>query len=172
MDRPPPSAELPHSHDGAVERDVQRAYDPMGDLEPLDPEAPQLFENREGHNLQRELDLAEDLGIRPIAPEGPDFDRMVNADTIKWAVLADESLLVEPAYVDQEEISHAVLSGGEPVLAAGTADISGNAEHGYWGARIDNHSGHFLPSAESLQRGVDAFAAYGITFPPDSQQIR
>jgi hypothetical protein len=33
------------------------------------------------------------------------------------------------------------------------------------GIEISNYSGHYRPSIESLQIGIDAFALLGITFP-------
>ncbi|WP_460791599.1 hypothetical protein, partial [Micromonospora sonneratiae] len=84
--------------------------------------------------------------------------------------LPDGTLLVQPHDVYQQEISHAVLSRGGPVLAAGTADIVGDAESGYFGVRIDNHSGHFLPSADSLRIGVTAFGDFSVDFSPETQE--
>jgi hypothetical protein len=49
-------------------------------------------------------------------------------------------------------------------MAAGQADIAGTSGQ-YFGLSIDNHSGHFMPSAESLRIGIDAFAREGVTFP-------
>jgi hypothetical protein len=63
------------------------------------------------------------------------------------------------------EIFHPVLSGGAPVLAAGEAEVAGSAEIGFFGTEINFQSGHFLPSAESLQIGRAAFAREGILFP-------
>jgi hypothetical protein len=72
-------------------------------------------------------------------------------------------LLVTPHTVAGVEISHAVLSGGRPVLAAGQAEIAG-AGGRFVGMSISPHSGHFKPSAGSLQIGIDAFAKIGIHF--------
>jgi hypothetical protein len=54
--------------------------------------------------------------------------------------------------------------GGAPVVAAGEAEIAGGAESGYYGLEINFHSGHFLPSAASLEIGKNAFAMFGIEF--------
>jgi hypothetical protein len=50
------------------------------------------------------------------------------------------------------------------VIAAGQAEIAvaGNTRIGI---NINNHSGHFMPSAESLQAARDAFRRAGIVFP-------
>lgn len=71
-----------------------------------------------------------------------------------------------PKFVDGVEIAHSVLSGGPAVRAAGEADVAGSADTGYFGLEINNNSGHFLPSEESLQTGIDAFAEAGIEFLP------
>jgi hypothetical protein len=59
---------------------------------------------------------------------------------------------------------HAFLSGGRGVVTAGQAEIS--AVNGrFFGIRITEHSGHFMPSQQSLQIARELFARYGITFP-------
>ena len=74
-------------------------------------------------------------------------------------------LVVVPKFVDGTEISDSALSGGDPVRAAGEAEIVGTAESGYVGLDINNQSGHFEPSPESVQIGKDAFSAVGVQFP-------
>jgi len=69
-----------------------------------------------------------------------------------------------PKFVSSQEISPAVLSRGNPVRAAGEADIAGSLQDGFFGMNINNHSGHFQPASESLQSGMDAFAAAGVRF--------
>jgi hypothetical protein len=123
------------------------------------------FPNKMSGTLQQELDVAAALGVRVVSPADASFDAIIGRGTIKWAVLRDGTLVVEPKFVDGQEISHAVLSNGDPVLAAGEADIVGSRSLGYWGTDLNNHSGHFQPSVESLQLGRDAFGEYGITFP-------
>jgi hypothetical protein len=103
------------------------------------------------------------LGVRPINPGSAGFDDVVNAGTVKWAVLEDGRLVVIPKNVAGEEMKHSVLSGGRPVRAAGEADIAGG-NGGYYGLDINNLSGHFRPSDASLQIGIDAFRSFGIGF--------
>jgi hypothetical protein len=124
------------------------------------------FDNRMADRLAGELERADALGIRPITPEAANFDDLVNADRIKWAVTTDGELRIVP-YMgpDLQEVPHSVLTRGAPVLAAGEADIA--AAGGIRvGSAITPHSGHFQPSLESLEVGREAFARYGITFPP------
>lgn len=88
----------------------------------------------------------------------------VGSGTVKWAVREDGGLVVIPKFVDGQEISHSVLTRGAPVRAAGEADIAGSSRDGFFGLDINNHSGHFLPSGESLQIGREAFTAAGVHF--------
>ncbi|MGK3988331.1 hypothetical protein WME99_35140 [Sorangium sp. So ce136] len=87
----------------------------------------------------------------------------MNSGTIKWVVTEGGELLVSPHTVSGVEISHAVLSGGRGVLAAGQAEIAA-AGGRFVGMEIVPHSGHFMPSLESVQIGIQAFAKYGIGF--------
>lgn len=69
-----------------------------------------------------------------------------------------------PKFVNGVEIPHTVLNGGKPVLAAGEAEIAGSSGR-YIALDINNHSGHYQPSAASTQIGRDAFAQWGIDIP-------
>jgi hypothetical protein len=69
------------------------------------------------------------------------------------------------------EISHAVLSGGRPVIAAGQAEIAQGGGQ-FFGIEITPHSGHFVDlarpdvfSSQSLQVGREAYRNIGIDFP-------
>ncbi|MEU3130803.1 polymorphic toxin-type HINT domain-containing protein [Streptomyces sp. NPDC047726] len=123
-----------------------------------------VFDNKMSKTLDRELSLADRLGVTPSGAGSAGFDSAVGSGTIKWAVREDGSLVVVPKFVDGQEISHSVLSRGAPVRAAGEADIAGSSGDGFFGLDINNHSGHFRPSNESLQIGRDAFAAAGVHF--------
>ncbi|BBA35537.1 conserved uncharacterized protein [Methylocaldum marinum] len=75
-----------------------------------------------------------------------------------------------PHSVQGEEISHAVLTGGRPVHAAGEADIVFGGGLSY-GVEITPRSGHFhngadpRTNAKIIEIGREAFHRYGITFP-------
>jgi hypothetical protein len=79
-------------------------------------------------------------------------------------------LIIAPHAVGDVEISHAVLSGGKAVIAAGEADIAG-VSGSYIGIGIMPHSGHYLNGASpAASKEVDniarqAFSELGITFP-------
>ncbi len=130
---------------------------------------PKLFANQLPELLPAELAQAARLGVTPIEAGAPGFEALVNSGTVKFAVLEDGSLVVAPKFVDGVEISHAVLSGGRPVLAAGEADIAA-AGGSYFGTNIVPHSGHFLNGATVAQSAAveaiarQAFARIGITF--------
>jgi hypothetical protein len=124
----------------------------------------QLFPNTMPQTLGGELAAAKELGVKPAVAGSAGFDAAISSGAIKWAVLEDGTLVVEPKFVNGVEISHAVLSRGAPVRAAGEADVAGSADVGYIGLDINYNSGHFLPSSGSLQVGVRAFAAAGVQF--------
>ncbi|MEQ7125102.1 RHS repeat-associated core domain-containing protein [Actinopolymorpha sp. B11F2] len=129
------------------------------------------FPNQMGDQLDDELARADGLGVTPSRPGTSGFDEAVNSGTVKWAVLEDGNLVIQPKFVNGQEISHAVLSRGAPVRAAGEADIAGSSAGGYFGLDINPHSGHFLQglpasaSARSVQIGKEAFGMAGIVFP-------
>jgi len=87
----------------------------------------------------------------------------VNSGTVKFVVTENGELFITPHTVNGVEISHAVLSNGQPVLAAGQADISAFGGN-FVGIGITPHSGHFQPSSRSLQVARDAFESHGIIF--------
>jgi hypothetical protein len=121
------------------------------------------FPNQLPHRLDNELNLASDLGVNPIKGGDPEFDEIVNAGTIKWAVTLQAELVIIPKYVGPNEIAHTVLTNGLPVLAAGEAEITAAAGT-YWGLEINNHSGHFKASLESLEIGKELFEKIEIIF--------
>ena len=59
------------------------------------------------------------------------------------------------------QISHSVLSGGRPVLAAGEGSILVRPSNTTV-RLLNRHTGHFETSAESLEIGVKAFESRGI----------
>jgi hypothetical protein len=122
------------------------------------------FPNQLPRELAGELETARRLGVKPLEPGTQEFDDLINTgEKLKWAVLEDGRLVVIPKYVHGTEIKHSVLSGGAPVRAAGEVEIAGGGGS-YYGLALDNVSGHFRPSAESLAIGREAFRRYGIEF--------
>ncbi|MEU4151220.1 DUF6531 domain-containing protein [Streptomyces sp. NPDC026659] len=132
-----------------------RITDPLG----LAPH----YENQLPGELRRELADAERLGVTPLRVGGAGFDEAINSGTVKWAVDQNGELLVIPKHVDGIELKHPVLTRGGPVQSAGEAEIAGG-DGSYFGMEINNNSGHYKPSLESLQTGKDAFERAGIIF--------
>src|SRR5690242_7830693 len=120
-----------------------------------------LFENHFPQFLQSELAIARALHVKPLRVGEKGFDEVIDSDKVKWAIDANGVLKVIPKRVGSKEIKHSVITGGKPVLAAGEAYIAGS-NGTYYLLDIDNNSGHFLPSSESLQLGINAFAAAGV----------
>ena len=120
------------------------------------------FSNQSPRTLNDELRSAEDLGIRPIKVEEAGFDDIINEGTVKWAVTTKLELFVIPKFLDvNNEIYHTVITRGQPVLAAGEAEIVGS-NGSYILLIISNHSGHFRPTSESLELGITAFRQQGV----------
>lgn len=129
-----------------------------------------LLENQKPTSLAGELERAQQLGVRPVTVETREFLKYAKEGPIKWVVTPNGELKVVPHTWRGLEISHAVASGGEPVLAAGEADIAVQGRTAI-GLEITPRSGHYLFGAteaglaEALSIGRQAFARFGITFP-------
>ena len=132
--------------------------------------APKSFPNQLPQQLSQELQVAQRLKVRPIKPTDPGFDEIANSGRIKWAVSEEGELLTIPHTVAGEEISHAVITGGRPVIAAGEADIA-VAGGVRFGTEITPRSGHFLYGADEatnasvLDIGRRFFKQFGVEFP-------
>ncbi|MFJ2058719.1 putative T7SS-secreted protein [Streptomyces sp. NPDC087908] len=123
--------------------------------------SPCLFHNRMPEELERELADAERLGVKPMRVGDPGFDDVINSGTVKWAVTEEGELVFIPKHVQGVELKHPVLTNGAPVRAAGEAEIAGGSGN-YFGMEINNQSGHYWPSQESLEIGKEAFDRAGI----------
>jgi RHS repeat-associated protein len=131
----------------------------------------QSFPNQLPGTLGEELATARRLGVRPVQPTDPGFSQVANAGRIKWVITETGELRVIPHTVGRTEISHTVLTGGRPVLAAGEADIAVGGGRAV-GLDISPRSGHFLQGADAatnarvLELGREAFRRFGIQFLP------
>jgi RHS repeat-associated protein len=124
--------------------------------------------NLEFEFLERELADAARAGVSPAEEGTPEFDNVLqtqgqNREAVIWAVLQDGRLVIAPPEAEGIDIAHSVLSGGEPVRAAGMADIR-PTDTGYQGGVIDDISGHFQPLGILLRTGIEAFRRIGIEF--------
>ncbi len=124
----------------------------------------ELYPNTMPEKLPGELATANKLGVKPVKVGGPGFDDVINSGKVKWAVTQDGELNVIQHSVNGEEIAHTVLTGGNPVLAAGEADIAGSGGQ-YMLLEIDNQSGHYLPGPETEEIGKNAFQSQGVWAP-------
>jgi hypothetical protein len=122
-----------------------------------------LFTNQLPESLPEELAEARRVGVEPIRFGDEGFDAIANSGTIKWAINEAGELLIIPKYVGDVELKHSVLTNGEPVIAAGEAEIAVDSGTRV-GISINRNSGHFQTSAESLELGLDAFNEHGIEF--------
>ncbi|GGT69078.1 hypothetical protein GCM10010272_10100 [Streptomyces lateritius] len=123
--------------------------------------SPCLFHNRMPDELEGELADAERLGVKPIRVGDEGFDDVINSGTVKWAVTQEGELVFIPKHIQGTELKHPVLTNGAPVRAAGEAEIAGGGGS-YFGMEINNQSGHYWPSQESLEIGKEAFERAGI----------
>lgn len=122
-----------------------------------------VFSNKLPEQLDAELATAARVGVKPMRAGADGFDDLLNEGTIKWVVTESGELMVGPHTRQGIEISHAVLSNGAPVKAAGQANIASSGGQRF-GLELTNHSGHFQPSLESLDIGREAFEAIGVVF--------
>ena len=131
--------------------------------------AGRLFMNRSPQFLEAELSLARALNARPLVATESVLTSLAG-QRIKWVVTEHGVLVVAPhSPALGAEISHATLSGGRPVMAAGEAFIE--IESGrLTGAWVSPHSGHFFggglgaESARALPTGEALFRELGIVF--------
>lgn len=112
---------------------------------------------------------AEASAFGVIPQSGIDAVEKLANQKIKWAVTEGGELVVIPhSPALGVEISHAVLSAGNPVKAAGEAFVM-KTESGLVGDFISSYSGHFFKGksaegAAALPTGESAFDAIGIRF--------
>jgi RHS repeat-associated protein len=130
-------------------------------------EAP-LFPNLLPQHLARELSHAAALGVSPKVATLSTLEGMAG-QRIKWVVTEGGELIVAPhsPFMNQE-ISHAVLSNGNPVRAAGEVFLT-STPSGLQGDFISSYSGHFFDgksaeAAAALAQGETLFGDLGISF--------
>ncbi len=127
-----------------------------------------LFYNTLPKILADELSQFKALGVGlKILTSAADVDdeltQIVNKGTIKWVVSNKGELVVTSKWFGTWEVAHTVLVEGNPVLAAGEADISSISSQ-FYGISINNFSGHYRPNIESLALGKAYFEKLGIRF--------
>ena len=130
---------------------------------------PETFPNQKPDDLEDEKEAADGVGAKPVKVTDDSVKTMVNEGKIKFVVKKNGDLIVCQHTIKTIEISHAVLANGEDVLTAGEADIS-HEDGKFVGISIDNNSGHYKPSAESLEIAIKKFKEAGIEFPEDADE--
>ncbi|KYC35940.1 toxin [Scytonema hofmannii PCC 7110] len=166
---PPPPLKIWQDFLPQAEKRLADAYSKYGGRGVLNI-APRSFPNQQSELLAQELEVAQSLGVRPVRPSDPGFEEIANSGRIKWAVSEEGELLTVPHTVEGQEISHAVITSGKPVLAAGEADIAVGGGVRF-GTEITPRSGHFLYGVDEatntsiLEIGRTFFKKFGIEFP-------
>jgi len=130
-----------------------------------------VYENQLPERLKSEMRIASESGVSPVRAGTSQFDALLaRNETIKWAVNVEGELWAVPHTVNGQEISHAVITRGNPVRAAGQADISVSRGVQY-GIEITPRSGHFMngnnnaANVAARRLGMDAFSRQqGIKF--------
>ena len=136
-----------------------------------------LFENGAPESTQlEEITLADNtrglnrLVMRAGAVISGNFEGYIGrtGKTLKWVILADDSLAIVPALDEQfggaNEIKHTAAAGGigVGVKAAGEVAIQANENGpGYKVAAISNRTGHYACPPEVMEQGLNAFESNG-----------
>ncbi|WP_159280696.1 RHS repeat domain-containing protein [Tenacibaculum maritimum] len=115
-----------------------------------------VWKNLMPNSLKSELDRAAELGVEVMGLGSSKFDDMIVEGPLKFIVDKNGSMKIMNKFKNGEEISHAVLSKGESVLAAGEMMLAGSKKTGYFVLEITNHSGHFQPDLKSLEIAKEA----------------
>ena len=124
-----------------------------------------IYPNLLPETLSEEVAIATNLGVKPFAVKSSEFAKVVReGETLKWVVSEKGELLLVPKIVNGREISHAVISDGKSVVAAGEAQIAGGPGQ-YFLLEITNHSGHFQPSSITTSIGRAALREAGVIVP-------
>lgn len=148
--------------EGAVEHEVAGAFrETKAIVDETRGAAAEGLANQLPERLAGELAAAEEVGAVPVKATAESLAKVANQGTLKWVVTTAGDLVIISHDVGGVEISHAVLSGGNPVLAAGHAEIAAGGGQ-LVGMSINASSGHFGQGAVEIGRA--AFAALGVSF--------
>lgn len=126
------------------------------------------YYNDDPTRLGQELQAARRAGVVPVEVSSSAFTVLAATGVrMIFVVLLDGSLVAAPRRQRNEDISHTVLSGGGPVLAAGEFSV------GFRGSEIvvsalNDMSGHYQPGTDGLAVAQEAFEAAGISILPDA----
>lgn len=126
-----------------------------------------LYRNVDAHTLARETADARAARITPFDITDTSALRRASEDAtlLKWVLLQDGGVRLA-----RIETTHAVIAGGQDVVAAGELSI---ASFGRTLVAIDfrNTSGHYRPSPEVIDIAAPFFEAHGVIVPPSSRKV-
>ena len=126
------------------------------------------YHNRDPAQYQREQEAARRAQVAPVEVPSDAFDAFAAVGTRMIFVVSGEGKLVVARRRQRgEHISHAVLAGGGSVLAAGEFEVGFDGSSKVV-SELNNMSGHYRPSADSLAVAAEAFEAAGIRVLPDA----
>ncbi|WP_419842603.1 hypothetical protein [Candidatus Poriferisodalis sp.] len=117
------------------------------------------YYNREPAQLAQEVEAARRAGVKPVSVPGDAF--AADRERMIFVVMHDGSLAVAPRQRRGEHISHAVLARTDLVLAASEFEVAFDGT-AVVVSSLNNMSGHYRPSASSLDVARQAFEVSGI----------
>ncbi|MDE0497115.1 MAG: hypothetical protein OXH86_07165 [Acidimicrobiaceae bacterium] len=129
---------------------------------------PRLHHNHLPTGLSQEQAAARRADVVPVEIPSAVFEALAAARVrMIFVVPVNGALLAAPRRHHEEDISHAVLADGDPVLAADEfdAEIIGPQ---FFVSSLNNMSGHYQPSADGLAIAHRAFETAGISVRPDA----
>lgn len=120
------------------------------------------YRNRYPQLLEQELEAARRAGVDPVDVPSSAFTAMAATGVrMIFVVLVNGGLVAAPRRHHNENISHAAIAGGGPVIAAGEFSVE---IHGptIVVSELNDMSGHYQPGADGLVVARRAFGTAGI----------
>ncbi len=112
------------------------------------------------------MDAAHRAGAAAVEVPSAEFDWLAAEGERMIYVVASDRLLVSKRHVMGEHITHAVLTDGGHVQAAGEFEVIEFGDVKVVTA-LNNASGHYRPGRESLDVAMEAFEERGLRVLPD-----
>ncbi|MCY4103237.1 MAG: hypothetical protein OXG55_08270 [bacterium] len=132
---------------------------------------PRTYDNRYPEHLLQEMAAAERAGAVTVEVPSTEFETLVELGEPMIYVVVGDRPLVCRRHLMGEQISHAVLSRGGPVYAAGEIEVVRDGSEQLV-ILVNNRSGHYRPGPESLVVARQALEARGLRVLPGSVQAR
>ena len=126
------------------------------------------YHNHDPAQYRREEEAARRAQMDPVEVPSDAFNALAEIGRrMIFVVLSSGGLVAAPRQQQDEHISHAVLADGGSVLAAGEFEVRFDGSATVV-SELNNMSGHYRPSADSLVVATEAFEAAGIRVLPDA----